>query len=99
MVIKHHNNKNLMLVLVVIYLVVTIPLCIALLPIEDSIQAIVGTTEQMEPPVAIPLLPPQKAETIRHKPTIPPIEIVTFAPTQTIPDHPEPPPAPDYFKT
>ena len=91
MVIKHHDNKNLMLVLVVVYLVVTVPLCIALLPIQGSIQVIMGTTEQMEPPVAIPLLPPQKVE-VHHEST--PRPVTTPAPTQTIPNHPEPAPPP-----
>ena len=97
MVIKHHNNKNLMLVLVVIYLVVTVPLCIALLPIQDSIQVMVGTNEQIDPPTPVPLLPPKKAEVIRHE--TPPYPTAIPTPTQTIPSEPLPPPAPDYFKT
>lgn len=102
MVIKRTpHNKNL-LIAVLVFLLVTGSMCLSLLHFYSNIpirRITVETVKPVEPPIAVPLLPPSKVEVIRHKPTIPPIEIVTFTPTQIIPDHPEPPPAPDYFHT
>ena len=93
MVIKHQHNKNL-LVMVLIYLMVcTIPYFRLIPKINWGINA----ETQQEPPIAVPLLPPQTAE-VRQPPT--PHPVATPIPIETPLSEPESPrPLPDFRNT